>query len=503
MTVTAAPVTSRRRWAGLAVLSAGLLVVVMDMTVLNVALPAITEDLRPGSVQVLWTVDVYALVLAGLLVTFGAIGDRWGRRRLLVTGFALFGLASTVVLWARTPEALIAVRALLGLGGAMIMPTTLSMIRALFSDPRERATALGVWSAMAAVGAALGPVLGGLLLETFSWRSAFLVNVPVMVAAAVAGLLLLPESRNPAPGRWDAPGAVLSIVGMVALVHAVKHTAKDGFAAPTVPAAWAVAALALGWFVVRCLRRPDPLLEIRLFRSGPFTAGVAAALATSIAMAAMLLLLAQWMQLVQGYSPLESGVRLLPAALGAVVASPLAPGLAARAGARTVLAGGPAVTALGFVLLFAWPGPLGYGPVAGALALIGFGQGSLAIASAVIMAGSPAAKAGSAAAIEETAYELGGVLGVAVLGSVAAAVYRAELAYDGPAAAVVRESLGGALGVARELGAAGARLAGQAEAAFTGSLVTACGAGALLMLASAVAALLLTPRDLDLSAPRH
>ncbi|MFI7439755.1 MFS transporter [Nonomuraea indica] len=498
MTVAAAPVTSRRRWAGLAVLSAGLLVVVMDMTVLNVALPAITEDLRPGSVQVLWTVDVYALVLAGLLVTFGAIGDRWGRRRLLVTGFALFGLASTVVLWARTPDALIAVRALLGLGGAMIMPTTLSMIRTLFSDPRERATALGVWSAMAAVGAALGPVLGGLLLETFSWRSAFLVNVPVMVAAAVAGLLLLPESRNPTPGRWDALGAVLSVVGMVALVHAVKHAAKDGFTAPAVPAAWAVAALALGWFVVRCLRRPDPLLEIRLFRSGPFTAGVAAALATSIAMAAMLLLLAQWMQLVQGYSPLESGVRLLPAALGAVVASPLAPALAARTGARAVLAGGLAVTALGFALIFVWPGPLGYGPVAGALALIGFGQGSLAIASAVIMAGSPAAKAGSAAAIEETAYELGGVLGVAVLGSVAAAVYRAELPYEGPAAAVARESLGGALGVARELGAAGAQLAGQAGAAFTGSLVTACGAGALIMLASAVAALLLTPRDLAL-----
>ncbi|MER6948561.1 MFS transporter [Nonomuraea sp. NPDC000554] len=492
--------TARRRWAGLAVLSASVLLVVMDMTVLNVALPAISAALRPDAIQLLWIVDVYALVLAGLLVAVSALGDRWGRKKMLLGGFALFGLASAAVLWADSAETVIALRALLGVGGAMIMPSTLSMIRNLFTDGRERATALGVWSSMAAVGAALGPILGGLLLERFSWHAAFLVNVPVMAVAIVAGVFLLPESRNPRPGRWDALGTVLSITGMAALVYAIKHVGKNGLADPSALVAAAVAALALGWFVARCLRRPDPLLEIRLFRSGPFSSGVVAALATSIAMAAMLLLLAQWMQLVQGYSPLETGVRLLPAALAALVASPLAPALAARIGARAVLAGGLAVAGLGFLVLFF--APLGYPSVAVALLLIGFGEGALAIASAVIMSGTPSEKSGSAAAIEETSYELGGVLGVAVLGSVAAAVYRTGLDYGGPAAAV-RESLGGALDVAKELGASGAQLAEQAREAFADSLTVTCGAGALLMLAGAAAIWLLTPRGLDLSATHH
>ncbi|MFC5829443.1 MFS transporter [Nonomuraea insulae] len=503
MTTTATPVSARRRWAGLAVLSASVLLVVMDMTVLNVALPAISQDLRPDSVELLWMVDAYALVLSGLLVTVSALGDRWGRKRMLMTGFAVFGLASMAVLVTGSALEVIAVRALLGVGGAMIMPSTLSMIRNLFTDPGERARALGVWSAMAAVGAALGPIVAGFLLEHFSWHSAFLVNVPVMVIAIAAGLFLLPESRNPRSGRWDALGTVLSIAGMAALLYAVKTFGKHGLTSPGALVATVVAVVALGWFVARCLRRPDPLLEIRLFRSAPFSAGVVTALTTSIAMAAVLLLLAQWMQLVQGYGPLETGVRLLPAALGAIIASPLAPGLAARIGARTVLAGGLAVTGVAFLLLYVVPGPLGYWPVAIALALIGLGNGSLAIASAAIMSGSPPAKSGSAAAIEETSYELGGALGVAVLGSVAAAIYRRELAYEGPGAGAVRESLGGALDVAGELGAAGGRLAEEARMAFTDSLVVTSAAGAVLMLAGAVAVWLLTPRTLDVSSADH
>ncbi len=496
-----------RRWAGLGVLSASLLLVVMDMTVLNVALPAISADLRPDSVQLLWMVDVYALVLSGLLVTLSALGDRWGRKRMLLTGFAIFGLASVGVLAADSPGEVIAVRALLGVGGAMIMPSTLSMIRSLFTDPRERATALGVWSAMAALGAALGPILGGALLERFSWHAAFLVNVPVMVAAIIAGLLLLPESRNPRPGRWDAVATVLSIVGMVALVWAIKHFGKDGLGDPGALVALAVAAVTITWFVKRCLDRPDPLLEVRLFGRPSFTAGTVAALTTSIAMAGMMLLVAQWMQLVQGYSPLETGVRLLPAAVGAGLVSPLAPSLAGRLGPRAVLAGGLAVAAAGFLVLPVAPAPLPYLAVAAALLLIGAGMGSLAIASAVIMSGAPPEKAGSAAAIEETSYELGGALGVAVLGSVAAAVYRNELTpaelaaggVTGQAAEVVRESLGGALEVTGAVGRAGTELARQAQAAFTDSLVVTGAAGGGLMLAAAVAVWLLTPREMDLS----
>ncbi|RJL27130.1 MFS transporter [Bailinhaonella thermotolerans] len=492
-----------RRWLGLAVLSASLLLVVMDITILNVALPAIAAELRPDSVSLLWMVDVYALVVAGLLVTVSALADRWGRRRMLLTGFAVFGAASAAVVWADSPGEVIALRALLGVGGAMIMPSTLSLIRTLFPDGRERATALGVWAAMAAVGGALGPILGGLLLEHFSWHAAFLVNVPVMAVAIAAGLVLLPESRNPRPGRLDLLAALLSMAGMTALIFAIKQVGKHGVTDPAALAALAVAAAALGWFAARCLRRPEPLLELRLFRTPSFTAGAVTALITELAMAGVMLLMAQWMQLVKGYGPLETGLRLLPLALAAVVASPLAPALAARIGARTVLAGGLAVTAGGFLVLAA--APLEYPVVVASLALIGLGMGSLSIASAAIMAGAPPEKAGSAAAIEETGYELGGALGVAILGSLAAAVYRAALplgtlaalGVTGAAAGSARESLAGAL----ELPVPA--LAARAQAAFTDSLALTGLAGGALMLAAAAAVWFLTPRTLDLSAASH
>ncbi|WP_157530855.1 MFS transporter, partial [Microtetraspora niveoalba] len=280
-----------RRWAGLAVLSASLLLVAMDVTVLNVALPEISADLRPTSVELLWMVDLYSLIVAGLLVTVAALGDRWGRKRMLLAGFAVFGLASPAVLAADGPGAVIAVRALLGVGGAMIMPSTLSMIRHLFTDPRERATAIGIWGTTAALGSALGPILGGALVEHFTWHAAFLVNVPVMVAGLIAGWWLLPESRSARPERWDALGTVLSIVGMAALVYAIKTLGKHGLADRGGLLAAAVAVVALTWFVRRCLTREEPLLEIRLFRGRAFTAGTLTALISSVALAASLLLL--------------------------------------------------------------------------------------------------------------------------------------------------------------------------------------------------------------------
>ncbi|MDX6740864.1 MFS transporter [Actinocorallia sp. A-T 12471] len=485
-----------RRWAALGVLSISLLLVVMDMTILNVALPEIATDLRPDALALLWMVDVYSLVVAGLLVTVSSLGDRWGRKRMLIAGFAVFGLASAAVLFAETPGQVIAVRALLGVGGAMIMPSTLSMIRTLFTDPGERARALGVWATMAAAGGALGPIVGGLLLEAFSWHAAFLVNVPVMLVAVVAGIALLPESRDLSPGRWDALGTVLSMAGMVGLVYAIKHLFTDGLTGPTV-ASGLLAAVCLTWFVRRCLGRPDPLLEVRLFRSGAFTSGTLAALTTSIGLAGAMLLLVQWMQLVEGYSPLKTGVAMLPLAIGSAIFSPLAPAIAARIGARTVLAGGLALSSVGLGLLgFV---PLTYPWVAFGGTLIGVGMASLAVASAVIMSGAPVEKAGSAAAIEETSYEVGGALGVAVLGSVAAALYRGGLpAGAGPE---VRESLGGALEAARALDAPA--LAVQAQAAFTASVGTACLVGGLVMGVAAVAVWRLTPARLDLAAAHH
>ncbi|WP_283138597.1 MFS transporter [Rhizohabitans arisaemae] len=504
ITVQEPPTLNPRRWAGLAVLSVSLLLVVMDMTILNVALPEIATKLRPDSVQLLWIVDAYALVVAGLLVTASAMGDRLGRKRVLLSGFVLFGIASLAVLLVRDPAQLIAARVLLGVGGAMIMPSTLSLIRALFTDPKERATALGVWSAMAAVGVALGPIVGGLLLEYFSWQAAFLVNVPVMVIGVAAGIWLLPESRNPLPGRWDALGTVLSIIGMTALIFGIKRLGKYGVTEPVALACLAVAVAALVWFVRRSLHSPNPLLELRLFKKPVFSAGVIAALVSSVAMAAILLLIAQWMQLVEGYSALESGLRLLPTAIGAAVLSPLAPKIAEVVGPRTVLAGGLAVTSLGFLTVYFAPAT--YPWIAVALALIGAGAASLAIASAVIMSSATPAQSGSAAAIEETSYELGAALGVAVLGSIAAALYRDQVSVEGltgPAAQAVQESLAGALEVAAGVGSAGAALAAQAQAAFTSSLEATGLAGGILTLVAAVAVWALTPRDLDLAEIHH
>lgn len=485
-----------RRWAGLAVLSASLLLVVMDVTILNVALPAIAADLRPDAVSLLWMVDIYPLVVSGLLVAVTALGDRWGRKRMLLAGFALFGLASAAVLWVDSTAGVIAVRALLGVGGAMIMPSTLSMIRTLFTDPAERATALGLWAAMAAVGGALGPILGGALLEHFSWHAAFLVNVPVMVAALIGGILWLPEFRVAEPGRWDVAGTVLSMVGMVAMVFAIKHVGADGPFAPTTLVAAAVAVSALGWFVHRCLypRGWQPVLEVRLFRSGPFSAGAMTALVAELAMAAMMLVVAQWAQLVAGYGPLETGLRLLPIAIAAAIASPLAPMLAARIGQRPVLVGGLVITGVGFLLFGV--APPAYPWFATALALIGLGMGALAIASAIMMSSVPNEKAGSAAAIEETGYELGAALGVAVLGSVAAAVYSGALHLDGlglepAAAATARESIGGAIDVAGP----GSELGQRARDAFVVALEAVGYAGGAVMLAAAGVVWMLT-RDL-------
>ncbi|GAA3838978.1 quaternary ammonium compound efflux MFS transporter QacA [Saccharothrix violaceirubra] len=502
---TVAPVGAARRWGSAAVLSASLLVVTMDLTILNIALPDLAGDLRPSSEGLLWVVDAYSLVLAGLLVSMSALGDRIGRRRLLLAGYALFGLASAGALFASTTGEVIAVRALLGVGGAMIMPTTLSLIRAVFTDPRERATALGLWAAVSGIGAGVGPIVGGVLLESFSWRAAFLVNVPLMVVASVAAAAVLPESRVPSPGRWDAAGTVQTLVGMAALMWAVKRFAKEQ--SPAVPEAVVAVVVGVGllaWFVVRCLRRPDPLLDVRLFARRPFTAGVVAALGSTFAMAAAFLLLAQWIQVVDGAGPVRTGLRLLPAAVAGTVASLLGTWLAARVGARIVLAGGLAVAGLGMVALVVTPSGPAAGHVTVALSLIGAGVGSLAVASAMIMSGTPDDRAGSAAAIEETAYDLGNVLGVAVLGSVAAILYtnglRSALPDLDPAVASAAEgSVGAATALAVERGLPD--LAAAAGAAFTDALRATGLIGGVVMLAIAVVVHAVTPKGTDITAP--
>lgn len=489
--VPARPVTTRdpRRWWALAVLAASLLVVVMDMTILNVALPEMTEELRLSSVSQLWMVDAYALTLAGLLVPITALGDRWGRKRMLLLGYAVFAVGSLLVLWADSPGEVVAIRALLGVGGAMVMPSTLSLIRALFADVRERTLALSIWGGTAALGSAVGPVVGGALLEAFSWHAAFLVNVPLMAIAVAGGLWLLRENRSSRPGRIDALGVLLSAGGMTALVYAVKQLGKHG-PTPTTLALVVLGAVAMTAFVRHCLRSSRPMLDVRLFRQPVLRAGVVAALASSTTMVTVLFVGAQWLQLVEGFGPLRAGVALLPLAVGAMIASPFAPALAARTSPRLVLSGGLLVLGTGLALLAALPAT--YPAVAVAFAVIGLGTSALGLASALIMGAASDDQAGSAAAIEEITYELGSVLGIAFLGTMAAAVYRAGLPSGADDA--TRESVAGAIGT-------------DGFAAAADSFVTAftsVGAvTAVLALAAAYAVWRLVPAGLTLADTDH
>lgn len=498
-----------RRWAALTVLSASLLVVTMDMTILNIALPEIAAELQPTAGQQLWIIDIYSLVLAGLLVSWAAIADRWGRKRMLMLGYAIFALASLLVLLANSAEMVIVIRAFLGIGGAMIMPNTLSLIRVIFADAKERATALGIWGAVAGIGAAVGPLVGGLLVEHFSWHAAFLVNVPLMAVALIAGMVFLPESRVANPGRWDAIAAILSFVGMILLVWAIKQFGKQAsFAVSEAWIAIAVAAAVLTWFVVRCLRSDAPLLDLRLFRNRPFSAGILTAFGSTFSMIAALLLIAQWLQLIDGATPVEAGIRLMPVAVMGAIASMLAPVIARWVGARAVLAGGLGLAAIGMLYIGVAGAELNLAGALIAMTLVGAGTGSLAIGSAMIMMGSPVDKAGNAGALEETSYELGGTLGVAILGSISALIYRFQLSVDPAMQGIskdalgqAKESLGAAMSVAQEAGLP--ELAEGAAAAFNRSLQAAGYAGGVFMLAVAVLVFFLTPKGTDVANAEH
>ena len=384
ITMNPPAISAKRRWATLFVVLFGQLVVSMDLTVLNVALPAITADLRPTSDQQLWMVDAYALAIAGLLVTASSLSDRFGRKKMLLCGFALFGGSSAFALVASSPLSVIALRAVLGVAGAMIMPTTISMIRSIFENPKERAIALAAWSVIAGLGIAIGPLLGGFLLEHFSWHAAFTVNVPLMAIAIVMCAFVMPEIRVKNPGSWDVLAAALSLAGMTLLMWGIKHAAAIMALDTAGIAAIAAGAALMAVFVRRCAWSDNPLVDIALFKSKPFTAGILAALGSMFAMDALLLLVTQWNQLVDGCDPLESGFRMLPMALASIAAGFAAPIVAERLGARTVVVGGLLISAVGMVSMVAFYGNLTAPVVVTMSALAGIGAGSLSIASSMI-----------------------------------------------------------------------------------------------------------------------
>ncbi|MFJ7213679.1 MFS transporter [Amycolatopsis sp. NPDC098790] len=480
----------RRDWLALAVLVLPVLLVSVDVTVLGFALPAISEDLRPSAVQQLWFVDVYSLVLGGLLVLMGTLGDRFGRRTVLLWGAAAFGGASVLASIAPSAGFLVAARALLGIGGATLMPSTLALIRGIFTEPARRRVAIAVWAAAFSGGMGLGPVLGGWLLEHFRWGSVFLINVPVMLVLLLVGPFVLPELRDPAPGRFDVLSALLSLAAAVPVIYGIKQFAEHG--ADRVAVLSVVAGTLVGvWFVRRQRALPNPMLDLALFRDGTFAASVLTETLGVFALVGSLFLVPQYLQLVLGLPALVAALWLLPATAASIVGSLGAVRLARRMPVRRLIAGGLFLAALGFAAL------AGVGVHAGlvllivAMTFVEFGESlSATLTSDLIVSAAAPERAGAAAAISETAYELGAALGTAVLGSVAAAVYRAGIPAE--AGEIARETLGGATTTAagmpsphREI------LLETAKQAFVNGFRVSAIAGAVLLAATALLAFVL------------
>ncbi|GAA4883919.1 MFS transporter [Saccharopolyspora cebuensis] len=487
-----APRTNLRRWLGFSVLVLTVLLVVIDGTVLAMAIPFITRDLAATSTQMLWIGDIYSFVLGGLLVSMGTLGDRIGRKKLLLIGAGLFGLASALAAYAPTAEMLIVARALLGVAGATLMPSTLSLIRALFPDPDQRRTAIGIWTAATAGGGALGPLVGGVLLEHFWWGSVFLINVPVIALILPVGVLLLPEAKNPDPGPWDLPSVGLSMVGIIGLVYAVKEIAADGFH-PAAALAAAVGAVALWLFVRRQKRLLRPLIDIDLFRNKAFSGVVGANLLSVLGSAGLIYFLSQYFQLVQGYNPLKAGLAGLPTTAGVIVVSLLAGALVARTSSRAVLTTGLVLMGAALAPLVLLSPQTGYPLVGACLLLSGIGLSmTMTTANDIVLSSVRKEEVGAAASISETGYELGMALGIATLGSVVMGVYqRFQVPAGTPAelSAMAHDSLAGAARAAGELPPSqGHELVTAAREAFTSGLASAAGVGALLLLAAAAMA---------------
>jgi DHA2 family multidrug resistance protein-like MFS transporter len=452
-----APRAGRREWIGLAVIALACVLYVMDLTVLHLAVPQISRDLRPSSAQLLWIIDIYGFMVAGSLITMGTLGDRIGRRRLLMIGAAAFGVASVVAAFSTSAEMLIVTRALLGLAGATLAPSTLSLIRNMFLDAQQRTTAIAVWITSFSVGAAIGPLLGGLVLEFFWWGAVFLLAVPVMALLLVLGPRLLPEYRDPAAGRLDLPSAALSLAAVLAAILGLKQIAQNGWG--WAPVLSILAGLALGRaFVGRQRRLADPLIDLRLFRTPGFSASLAMYGLGVVIVFGGFLFLPQYLQLVLELSPLEAGLWTLPWALAFVVGSQLTPRLVRRIRPAYLMAGGMVLAAVGFAAFTQVDESSGFPIFLAGSVIFSLGLAPVfTLAIDMIVGAAPPERAGAASAIAETAAEFGGAIGIAAFGSIGIAIYRSGVAGAIPAgvppqaADVARDTLGGAVEIAGQL----------------------------------------------------
>ena len=497
--VETVPPLTARQWGTIAVLTGAVMLLAIDGTVLSLAVPRLTADLAPSATELLWIGDVYSFVLAGLLVTMGNVADRIGRRRLLLIGSTGFGLASLLAAFAPTAGVLIAARVFLGLFGATIMPSTLSILRDVFRHPLQRTRAIAVWSAGATGGAAVGPLVGGFLLEHFWWGSVFLINLPVMAIVIVAGLLVLPESRGNADARIDAVSAIVPIV------YAVKHLAAQGFDVTVVLTA--LVGATAGWVFVRRQRRlATPLIDISLFRIPAFTGAVLANGIAIFALAGLLFFFSQYLQLVRGLSPLIAGLVELPATIMSVLVALVAVAIVKRLGAGRSIATGLTLGGGGLALVGFAAGQEGIHWILIGVSVAGLGIGlAMTLSTDAIVSAAPVERAGAASAISETAYELGVAMGIALLGSLQTVFYRWLLqtpsGLDDAIAAQVRESLPIGLKALDETVAIQAEAAHLAREAFTSGVQTTAVVAAVLLIVAALTAWKLIPSQRPQEAP--
>ena len=488
---------TRREWIGLGVLTLAALVYSMDLTVLNLAIPRISAELRPTSAQLLWIIDIYGFLVAGLLITMGTLGDRIGRRKLLLGGAAGFALASLLAAFSQSSEMLIASRAIMGIAGATIAPSTLSLIFTMFLDPKQRTTAIGFWIAAYSAGGAIGPVLGGVLLEFFWWGSVFLIGVPMMGLLLDLGPRTLPEYRDPDARRLDVSSAAMSLLAILAVVFGLKEIAQGGVAA--VPVLSIIAGVVVGIvFVRRQLHLESPIIDVRLFRIRAFTASLGAYFLGIFVVVGYFLFIGQYLQLVLGLSPIEAAVWSLPSAIGFIVGSMIAPRIIHRFRPSVIMGSGMAIAAVGTATLIGLGLDAGTGIFLIVVASIVISLGLapvITLATELIVGSAPPEQAGAATGISETSGELGGALGIAILGSIGTAVYRTEVADSLPAGipaevvAASRDTLGGALEIAQTLPAElAATLVAAAQTAFIDAIHVVAVVAVILAVVTAIAA---------------
>ena len=490
------PKVHERRWIILGVLCMSLLIIVMDNTILNVAIPSLMTDLGATNSQVQWIVDSYVLVFAGLLLTTGSLSDRFGRKGALQLGIVLFGMGSIAAAMSETANQLIFTRAFMGIGGALIMPATLSILMNVFRDPKERGRAIAIWAGFSGLGVAIGPMTGGFLLEHFSWQSVFWVNLPIGITALILGVIFVPTSRDPNKSKLDPIGAVLSFIGLATLLFGIIEGPGNGWTDPLVVGAFIVAITALGGFIAWERHNPTPMLDLSVFRSPRFSAASGTITIVFFALMGSLFLMTQYWQLVHGYSPLEAGVHLLPYAATMMIVAPLSARFVERAGTKRVVLIGLTLVTTGLLLLSTIAADSPYPMVISFFMVMAAGMGmTMAPATESVMGSLPREKAGVGSAINDTTRQVGGALGVAIIGSVVSSVYATQIGstasqfgLDASQTATAQSSLGAAQGVANELGTQTAGFLSAASDSFVDALSIGLRISAFVVIIAAIVA---------------